>query len=260
MILTTLKRGFLIVLFLITLFLSCHKKESSIQVTKMNGTWIAIGKAYGTGLGVEPLPPDAFIQIEVKVVNEKAIVIFNDTLYYKSFDTGVLNYTIDNSYSMRANWASLLYHIADNSITYQSESTTSFANVGITVSTSYYKPNPLLKDYLPKIVGVKSLSGIVHDYFIMRNPHDSTFTINVNITFTAINDSTLAFDNDVLKLGDNTLHYKATDYTQKKVIFQNFHSFSYSLSTLTYYYEADSITFEQEFKTAPPQTRSVVLQ
>ncbi len=243
------------IVLLLAILISCKKKPKAPA-----GTWIAIGDVSVNG-GSSPPPPDAFLTINITPVNDNVIVVNNDTLHYKSSpSSGIFEFGWNNSYASRPSYITLTYNSKNNSCSFEESYSTSSGNADLSVSTSAYKPNPLLSGYLPKIVGTKMLSGIGHDYFIIRTPPDSMFTMNVNIAFTAINGSTLTFDNDVLKLGDNILHYKATDYAQKKVIFQNFHTFSYSLSTLTYYYEADSITFEQEYKTAPPHNRSVILQ
>jgi hypothetical protein len=109
------------------------------------------------------------------------------------------------------------------------------------------------------IVGTKELSGYGYDTFAMRYPNgdwyfkDSMYSINKNITFFKVNDSTVRFQGDVDILSnyilrsyqDTILHYKLTDPSSNTITFQNYHTNDYKTSTLTYNYVTNKTIFEQ---------------
>lgn len=205
---------------------------------KMTGNWIGIGWATGNSHND---PPDAFRQFSVLAVNDKTVVVDGHTLKYVSFDSSTkeVTYEYRDSYTYIED---LHFNPADNSMSLYWSSKYDVGDI----ITSNYKPNALLKNYVNDITGPKFLSGTAYDTFVMRHPMDSTYAINTTVTFTAINDSTLIFDKDFFDFERDTLRYKVTDEVSKTVVFQNFHSSEFQISTLTYNYATKSLVFEQQ--------------
>ena len=140
----------------------------------------------------------------------------------------------------------LTYDVASGSALYEGQAHGSSGGNWFSLSTVSYNPNSSVKQYISNIAGAKSLSGWVYDT-LLYHPSDpyTSRAVDTNITFSVLNDSTLSFDCDLIRVGDHMLHYKLTDYTVNSIVFQTFHMYNYEISTLTYYYLTDSIVFEQ---------------
>lgn len=215
---------------------------------KMNGIWMWIGKAVNS---TAPNPPDAFMQFSVTVLSDTSLLVLNDTLLYKSIDSAAHEITFYHIMPGSAHLVdqTLYYNTSDNSMKYTSRFNHSYGGGTLNVTTSGYIPNPSVKDHLPNIIGTKAMSGTIYDTLIFGGPDDTLYHESGNLTFTAVNDSTITFDIDVLGLGDTVLHYRSTDNAAKTITFQTFHSYDYMLSTLTYNYVSGLIIFEQRSRT-----------
>jgi hypothetical protein len=227
----------------------CKKSSPSYTSSKMNGTRIWIGSTHRTG---SVPPPDVFTEFGVTVVNSTTVMVGTDELRYSEVDPKTHVITFNHYFdpaSPRGNGSWLDYDPATNAMGYGTGSSWSSGSYGYGVSTAGYKPNPSLKSYIPDIVGVKALSGTCIDKQTYHQPKvDTAYDVNINMTFTAINDSSITFNYDILGFGDNTLHYKYTNDNIQAVIFQTFHEETYRISTLTYYYVTHQITFIQDSK------------
>jgi hypothetical protein len=239
---------------------ACRKGKNppSYTSSKMNGNRLWLGAASSTGNGSSP---DAFVQFGVTVVNATSVRVFADTLQFSSIDPSshaIIFYRNIEPSSYRYNEARLYYNPADNSMEYFLELNGSYGGEFINVSTSAYKPNSSLKNYVANIAGTKGLSGTGYDtsYFPEL---DSSYNLNVSINFTIINDSTITFDKNILGIGDSALHYKSTNDAAKTVTFQTLHYF-YPMSTLTYNYGTGKIVFEQADVNPPYANKYILLQ
>lgn len=235
-----------IIPILFVFFIGCKKKENVYTTPKMNGTWIGIGSSYWTG---KPVPPDAFMQFTVKVLNETSLIVDNyDTLQYKSTDSSrIINFyhNSNSGSSTRINEEWLHYDAVRNSMSYHVQRNASLGGMYMSLNSSIYKPNQLVKNYIAEIIGAKVLSGYGYDSTSYPK-HDTAYTLTVIMNFAAINDSTITFDQNFLDIDDIALHYKLTDYMMNTITFQNFHVHEYRISTLTYNYVTKHITLEQK--------------
>ena len=233
------------------MLLSCCKKNNNnsnsannYTSAKMNGTWLFLGSASATGYAT---PPDAFVQIKVAVINGSTILAGGDTLQFNSYDksSGIAAfYHNDNPGSPGINAEWLYYNTYDNSMEYTAQENVSSGGTDLDVFTKGYIPNRSIKTYTADIAGTKALSGTRNDSIYFSTPVDTTTSISAAINFSVINDSTLVFNNDLLGLGDTTLHYKATDSVQQTITYETLHTV-YQISTLTYYYSTNKLIFEQ---------------
>jgi hypothetical protein len=230
-------------ILLFIFFTACRKQEQHFNLQSGNHIWIGTG-----GENSGPFPPDAFTQFSVVVVDNKTIVANDDTLTYRSSDGSIMKFEFDPPYSHypNLNYSIVYYNTKDNTMEYSYSIGSSMGDAFMKLSTAVYKPNKLLHTYLPNLTGIKKLAGTVYDTFMLRQPNDSLYTLNFKITFRAIDDSTIVFDNNILGLYDSVLHYKVTDAAAKTVTFQTFHTEVYNISTLTYNYDTQKIVFEQQ--------------
>lgn len=221
----------------------CKKKDNGPASSRMNGTFMWTGETY------PPVDTSTFLQLNVTVLNATTVVVRNDTLTYISTDaSGIIAFYHDYDsppVSNRINEGWLYYNPANNSMSYRSESNGSYFNAGEKISTERYKPNHSLHNYVSDIAGVKAISGQVTDSFGFTSATDTLYSVNVNTEFTILNDSTISFSNDVLLLGENTLHYRSTNAAAGTVTYQTFNYQLNRYSTLTFNYQTRQITFEQ---------------
>jgi hypothetical protein len=226
----------------------CKKHPNSYTSSKMNGNWIALG--YVAIYASEPAPPDAFISLPITVLNGTTVVIAGyDTIVFKSVDPSSHVITFSSkeyTSSYRLNYEYLSYNPQTNTIGLSVQHNTSSGGMIMDVATDSCRPNPLLKSYIDDIIGTKVMSGKGYDTLSLRTPSDSTYDLNVTMHFSKVNDSTIAFDSDILHFGDRELHFKSTDDLAKTITFQNFHSTNFEISSLTYNYITKQIVFEQQ--------------
>lgn len=244
-----------ITIVLVVFIFGCRKNQSTslnstptvkniYTSTKMNGNRIWLGHAGSSG---RQAPPDAFVQFSATVLDDTSVLVKGDKLQFKSIDpiSNEIKFYHDNdpsSHNAHGVW--LYYDSASNSMKYSYKINTSYSGASLDVSTSGYKPNPLLKNYIADIIGARLMTGNGHDTFMFLG-YDSTYALNANVNFFAYNDSTITFDKDFLSLGDKMLHYKSTDEAAGTITFQTFHDYIYSISTLTYNYISKHMVFEQ---------------
>ncbi len=202
-----------------------------------------LGKSYYFDV---PSPPDVFMQFSVAGISNNTVIVFgNDTLTWSSQENAFYRNLDPTSTSI--NEELLSYNTTNDSMTYFAQGNSSSGGAKLSLYAGWYIPNPMLKNYLSDIVGTKVFTGTGDNWFVIRQPQDSTYTVTATFTFSAVNDSTITFDNDFLNIGDGTLHYKSTDAVAKTVTFQNFHTYYYRLSTLTYNYETKQLIFDQHY-------------
>jgi hypothetical protein len=190
-------------------------------------------------------PPQSFVQYDFAVVNERTVRVNNDTFRYVGFDDSSHLVHFQNASSERH----LYFNTIDNSMELNWVYSSSYHLSNGSLNTKYYQPNRSLKDYLPYIVGPKPLSGTAHDTLLTRTPNDSSWTINTTITFTAVNDSTIAFNKGFLfYTNGDTLHHMQTNESKNTVVFQSFRLDNFAITTLTYNYTAHSLAYEQQYR------------
>jgi hypothetical protein len=210
-----------------------------------SGTYLCMGTAYKTG---EPNCPDAFVAISINYANRAAITAGNNyNTYYMQYNkTYSSPNSIAFSWTYSTDFATLYYDPTTKHFSFRYGSSTSSGGVSTEVTDSGYKPNPFLRSYLNNICGTRNLIGTVYDSQYSPAPHfDTSYDVNANITFTAINDSTIHFNKHILaNMGDSILHYKYTDSLNEQIVWQTFHTQTV-MSTLRYNYTTQALTFEQ---------------
>lgn len=225
-----------LLLFLVVLaFLSCRKKEKE-AFPGLNGTWVGIGSTYSSG---SITPPDAFYPIRVRVIDANSIAVFSDTLPYDAAisndDSAVFN--VVSTYYPALNYTMLVYNKRSQYVVYSSSAGSSSGHGSTHLSSAGYHSNPLLKGFIQKLSGNRTLSGIFHEVSFYP-AKDTTYDTTLQVNFTVVNDSTIAFDKSITEPGGDTLHYKRTGNAATNVVFEVFHIESRSITTLEY----DAIT------------------
>lgn len=255
-----LNRYIFILVAIITLG-ACKKKEEDKPISKysyIEGRYTGIGrmilKHYRMDTRDEIYAPDAFDTFNVKYYNDSFITVDGVTLKLDSASENILMYSnshwyyqFNTGYSME-----LIYDINQKSIAFTSSESDAYTYRWYTVNTDKYLPNPLVGQYLPSIIGVRTLSGLGFDTFNIYSTltssyiwKDSMYAINKTIEFIRVNDSTISFRGNPLDFYDTVMHYKLTDYAANTITFQTYHTTDYEVSTLSYNYATSKITFEQ---------------
>lgn len=240
----------------------CRKKDNpkpdsqtTYNTIHLSGKWTGIGTASSSNSYDSP---DAFDEFDVVVVNDSVIVVWSDTLYLDPafLTVGIMKFSPRMS-PHSSTETELSYSVKHKSIAFYRGSRTSYGSASMRISTALYHPNPSIGTFVDNIAGLKAMSGTLYDTSWFRPfPSDSGGPVDVSITFTKIDDSTLTFDNDVLRIvgppspynENHLLHYKLTDSLAKTVVFQNFHLYGVAITTLTYYYETQTLMFEQQLR------------
>lgn len=236
-------------------FCSCRKKEKEV-FPGLTGTWIGIGNSYSSG---SITPPDAFYSIKVQVINENNVLVFGDTLPLatdlSNDDIAVFNEVSD--YNPGLNYRKLVYHKRNRYVEYSSSAGSSSGHGSSYLSSAGYHPNPSVKDIVKKLAGIKVLSGTVHEkfYYPVR---DTTYDTSIQVTFSMVNDSTVAFNRSVSVPGGDTLHYKLTGTPANTVTFEVFHLGANSITTLVYNIATGAVVF-REWKSDFPRVFDVEL-
>jgi hypothetical protein len=144
------------------------------------------------------------------------------------------------------------YDINKKSLKYRSGSSDAYGNQSYTVYTDKYLPNPQTAQYIASIQGVRNLSGLGFDTFNIYSTltssyiwEDSMYAFNKTVDFFRVNDSTISFRGNPLDFHDTVMHYKLTDYAANTITFQTYHTIDYEVSTLSYNYATNKITFVQ---------------
>lgn len=230
-----------------SLFIQACRKEK-VNYNHLSGVWPMMGQGCADG---GPCVENAFIMIEILALDEHNIVVNNDTLPYQSSlsknDTIVFKKDESQYYKLR--YEELRYDKKQGVLMYDYQYNFSNAGASYKVSNYHYKPNPNIGNYVSKIVGTKLMSGVYYDTLYRRLPtEDSSATLNLTMTFSALNDSTIEFRETLLQNMPSVLHYMATDAATNSVIFQSEATLSKKYSVLTYNYTSNSFIFEQVVK------------
>ncbi|MBX2905838.1 MAG: hypothetical protein KF744_07365 [Taibaiella sp.] len=223
-------------------FFSCHKKEKE-AFPGLTGTWMGIGHTQASG---SITPPDAFWPVAVHVIDNNTIAVFRDTLPYNS---GISNddsavFKIVSNYNPALNFTSLVYNKRRREVLYISSGGSSSGSGSTYLSSAKYHPNPFVKNILKKLSGTRAFSGTIHDLTFWPR-RDTTYETSVDVTFTIVNDSVLAFNRSILIPGGDTLHYKATDNSANTVTFETFHLSDDDITTVMYNTTTDAVTIKE---------------
>ncbi len=211
---------------------------------KMNGRW------YGVGSSTYPLDPiqapDAFVQFDVVAVNDNAVVVYNDTLYYQPSASG-------NDYALFATpgpgYMKLTYYFDDGSLKLSEATPSSRGYFSLVAYTRGVHPNVMMKGYLSDMQGTRTLSGTLFDTFqAIGGMTDTTAELKLALTIKKVSSSSLSFNSSTYLDFDTVLHYKYTDAAAKTVVFQNLHSYGFDVTTLTYNYETRAIQLERQMR------------
>lgn len=238
-------KNLLVFLGLLCLF-SCRKTEAEKKkeaLAGLNGTWIGIGHSFSSG----SIPaPDAFYPIRVHVIDANVISVFGDTLPLatdqSNDDSAVFKYVPD-SYPVRES-ATLVYHKRTHVVSYSRWAGSYYGHGSFYLSSADYRSNPLLKDIVRKLSGTRIFSGTVHNVSY-GPPSDTTYETSIQVTFTIVNDSTLAFNKSILTPDGDTLHYKTTDNSANTVTFESFHFYDDDITTVTYNAASNAVTLKE---------------
>lgn len=248
-------KNFLYIPLILVAFASCRKDNSTTQpaqstqtsdsskntIAKMNGTWIWMG---GASQYYSPRWSDAFTRYSVLAIDSSAVMIWGIKYDFDSFDAGRQCYQYKLYQHSPFSHDYVYYYPIENRLARDWGNNYNYGSL----STGLYKPNHSLKDYIPFMVGAKTLTGTAYDTALYRTPIDSSYAISTMINFTAIDDTTIVYDKDFFGIDDDTLHYKMTDEATQTVVFQNFHVIYPDYSTLTYNYATRSLIFEQQIQ------------
>lgn len=195
--------------------------------------------------------PDAFVQYEISEANEHMVSVNGTILTFLNDDKS--NSTVTYSFMPLYDYQDyyyLDYNYFDNTTVFTSgRGTRNFRR--FIVMDSVYVCNKEIKNYTDEVAGVKNLSGMVFDTFLLREPkHDSIYALTTDFTFTEVNDSTISFDKKIFYIDDMQLHYKYTDYSNNTVVYETLHDYYYYIARITYNYTSRKLVFEQWLKDA----------
>lgn len=212
-------------------FCACRKKEKE-AFPGLTGTWIGIGNSYSSG---SITPPDAFYPIKVRVIDANSVLVRGDTLPLaagmSNEDSTVFQKVSD--YYPNLNYTRFVYHKRSSYVEYSSSAGSSSGHGSEYLSSAGYHPNPFVKDIVTKLAGTRALSGTIHEesYYPVS---DITYDTSMQVTFSMVNDSTIAYDRSILVPGGDTLHYKLTGNPANTVTFEVFHLDGNTITTLVY--------------------------